>query len=103
MIDQSHVSQRGSFHFRYAIRAQDRDKRNTSLRLMDWLVVVAQNGDPNYFQPCEAGEFAIVDLATKEKGWFELQSGLTPDQVTRMIESNFAAPALRVESWLWVV
>lgn len=70
---------------------------------MDCLLVIANVGDQNYFEPRAPGEFAIVDLETKEKGWFELVVGVTPEMVTAMIESNFAASAVRVDSWLWVV
>jgi hypothetical protein len=95
--------QRASFHSQYAVHAERRDKHRKWPRLLECLVCVVSNEDPRYFDTCDEGEFAVVDTATKEKAWFEMPDGATPADVTGMVESTFAAPALRVDRALWIV
>lgn len=95
--------QRATFHSRYVGAADRRDKRQKWPRLLEGLVCVVYCGDPRYLDPCDEREFAVVDRVTKEKAWFEMPSGATPEDVTGMIESTFAAPALRVDRLLWIV
>ena len=99
---ESHA-QRGTFHDSYIIPAGHRDRQNKPPRLLDCLLCVAQRDDPQYFFPCEESEFAVIDSVTKEKAWFELPAGASPEALTAMIEKAFALPALRVAPKLWVV
>ncbi len=92
---------RGSFHSRYL---RDSDKRpGKTPRLLDCLIAIAATDDPDYFDAPEAAEFAVVDVVTKEKAWFEFPYGCTPEMVTGMIESTFASEAFRVGEKVWLV
>ena len=53
--------------------------------------------------PPREGEFAVVDVVTKEKAWFEMPYGATPEIVRALIEGHFDAPAFRVGPKLWFV
>jgi hypothetical protein len=95
---------RGSFHGRYIKTHQQRHQANAKFpRLLDCLIVVAQSDDDEYFDEPAAGEFAVVDVVTKEKAWFEMPFGANPDILRGLIEGHFAAPAFRVGDKLWFV
>lgn len=95
---------RGTFHMSYAIAKEDRHKARAKWpRLLDCLRCVAQSDDPEYFLEAMPGEFAVVDVVTKEKAWFEMPYGCTPEIVQAMVEGHFAAQAFRVGEKLWLV
>ena len=103
MQNQPHIGKRGNFHSRYFFPRDDFDLRKKLPRLLDCMIVAAPPGDPDYFAACDPGEFAVVDVDTKEKAWFEIPAGATPEVLTGMIESHFACSALHVAEFLWVV
>lgn len=95
---------RGSFHGAYVIPKERRDRRYAAFpRLLDCMVCVAASDDPEYMDAPDAGEFAVVDVVTKEKAWFELPYGATPEIVHALIEGHFGAQAFRVGDKLWFV
>lgn len=94
---------RGTFHMRYALPKEKRAMNADGVRLLDVLLVVVPSDDPEYFDTPEAGEFAVVDVVTKEKAWFEMPYGCTPDVVTGMVSRHFATSAYRVGPALWFV
>lgn len=93
---------RGNFQRPYVTKAADRRHR-AGHRLMDLLTVVVPESDPEYLVPPEAGEFCVVDVVTREKAFFELPAGITPEQVTGMASSHFDSTAFRVGPALWFV
>lgn len=103
LIEPELHAHRGSFHARYAKPKAERTPDQKGHRLLDCLKAIAPSDDPEYFMPAAAGEFAVVDVVTKEKAWFEMPHGCTPDMVTAMITSTFNADAFRVGNKLWFV
>ena len=98
-------SARGGFNGRYA-RAKAEEKNSPhyeGIRLLDCLLSVAASDDPDYLLSPAIGEFAVIDVVTKEKAWFEMPHGCTPEIVTSMIQSCFNANAQRVANKLWFV
>lgn len=93
---------RGTFQARYA-QPQDRRTVDKYHRLGDLLLVVAATDDPQYMTAAQPGEFAVVDVLTKEKAWFEMPHGCSPAMVTAMVESHFNSTAFRVGDKLWFV
>jgi hypothetical protein len=94
---------RATFHDRYAISKTELSFRLTWPRLIECILCTAQEGDPDYFEPCGANEFEVVDLRTKEKAWLEIPKGARPEVLTGLIESHFACKSHRVSESLWVV
>jgi hypothetical protein len=94
---------RGSFHGRYLKTPLQRDKRSKLPRLLDCLLLVVQWGDLRYLAQPDPGEFVVVDLEQREKGFFELPRGATPDDLHGMIEGQFGARAERIGEFTWVV
>jgi hypothetical protein len=95
---------RGTFHDSYVIAKDARHKGYAKWpRLLDCVKCIAQSDDPDYFQGPEAGEFCVVDVVTKEKAWFEMPYGATPEILTALITSHFASDAFRVGNKLWFV
>lgn len=104
LIEPDIRAHRGNFHGTYVVKKENRHKGYAKWpRLLDCMVCVAQSDDPEYFDEPDAGEFAVVDVVTKEKAWFEMPFGCTPEIVHAMIEGLFGAPAFRVGSKLWFV
>jgi hypothetical protein len=95
---------RGNFHGRYLFpKTKESDVRERGPRLLDLLLCVAPGNDPEYMDAPKAGEFAVVDVVTKEKAWFEMPYGCTPEIVKSMVESCFQCSAYRVGNKLWFV
>lgn len=94
---------RGTFHDSYLIPVDMRDRRNPFPRLLECVLCLAQSDDPEYFQACELGEFAVIDLQTGEKVWCEIPTDATAENITAIVEGHFAAKAHRVDQFLWVV
>lgn len=100
---------RGSFRHRYAHAGEIRGRMRNPMvheagwRLMDLCLCIAESYDDEYFNGEEAGEFAVVDVVTKQKAWFEMPHDCNPDMVTGMIASHFNASAFRVGEKLWFV
>lgn len=94
---------RGGFHVSYSLPKDQRHPLTMSFRLLDCLRVVMASDDPAYLSVPLVGDFAVVDMLTKEKAHFEMPYGCTPGMVTAMVESTFNAPALRVANKVWVV
>ncbi len=103
MQNQPVIGKRGNFHNTYLIPREDLSWRKKWPRLLDCMFVAMASDDPDYFDAREPGEFAVVDVETKEKAWFEIPAGATPEVLTGMVESHFACSALRVDEFLWVV
>jgi hypothetical protein len=97
------TARRGNFHVRYAADKATRTPNQTGFRLLDLKLSVAPFGDPEYHAHAMAGEFCVVDVVTREKGWFEMPHGCTPDMVTGMVASTFNATAYRVGPKMWFV
>lgn len=97
------LSKRGSFHTNYALSKERRPVGRFTARLLDCMLAVAPHDDPDYFENPGPGEFAVVDVVTKEKAWFDMPHGATPEIITGMIENTFAASAFRVGPSLWIV
>lgn len=94
---------RATFQSRYLIKKGQRRITPMAPRLGDQLLCVVKFGESDYLQQTSDGEFSVLDLATRQKAWFETPRGATPDQITAMIEGHFDAAAFRVTSNLWVV
>lgn len=94
---------RGTFQSAYAVSTVDRNGLNRGNRLGDFLQCIAQSDDPEYFTPALNGEFCVVDVVTKEKAWFEMPYGATPETITGMIASHFDSTAFRVGNKMWFV
>lgn len=94
---------RGNFHQRYLLEQAKLDHRHDGWRLLDCLLVVVPETDPDYFDEPDAGEFAVVDVLTREKAFFDMPHGCTPAKVTEMARSHFASMAYQVGPELWFV
>ena len=94
---------RGSFRSVYAFKKDEPYRHGKGLRLLDCLICFWDHESGAYFNAPGAGEFCVVDVVTKEKAWFELPFGATPETITAMIRSHFAADAFRVGDRLWFV
>ncbi|MES2688081.1 MAG: hypothetical protein V4706_14760 [Pseudomonadota bacterium] len=89
---------RGTFRAHYS-----KPKTDKGPRLLDYVLTIAEEGDAEYLSaPC-VGEFVVVDVVTREKAWFEVPTDFTPDNITGMIASTFAARAFRVGPRMWFV
>lgn len=93
---------RGTFHQRYS-QASNKEPGRTNYRLLDCMLTVAPLGDPDYLLPPKDGEFAVIDTWSKEKAWFEMPFGCTPDMVDAMIASSFNAGPFRISNKIWCV
>lgn len=100
---------RGSFHAAYALpRAGVRADGQLIAgakgpRLLDYMLCVMEPGDAGYLQNGEAGEFAVVDIITREKALFEQPENIKPEAIGAMIASTFNVSAVRVSQRLWIV
>lgn len=104
LIEPIVTEHRGNFHQRYVIPAEKRHPIYAKFpRLLECMRCVAQSNDPEYFDEPDAGEFAVVDVVTKEKAWFEMPHGATPEIVHALIEGHFGSAAFRVGNKLWFV
>lgn len=105
MLVEPEVSEvRGTFRSQYSTPKAVRAMTATAPRLLDYLLSVVEHGDPDYFTNPKADEFAVVDVVTREKAWFEMpRADSTPDSITGMISSTFAASAFRVGPRVWFV
>jgi len=94
---------RATFQSPYLFKKSQRQIRPMAPRLGDQMLCVVKYGERDYLQQTSDGEFSVLDLATRQKAWFETPPGATPDQITAMIEGHFDATAFRVASDLWIV
>lgn len=92
---------RGTFHQSYS--APKSQIKGDVHRLLDCLLAVAPLDDADYLTAPKEGEFAVVDTWSKEKAWFEMPAGCTPEQVAGMIASSFNAGAYRISNKVWCV
>lgn len=95
-------ARRTGFHTTRSVNPETRSPRK-STRLMDYCLGTLDIGDADYLTEITPAEFAVVDMQTGEKGWFEWQQGTTPEEVTGMVESCFNSAARRVAFRLWAV
>lgn len=102
LVEPGRYVTRGNFHRPYVVSAANR-RRQPGHRLMDLMTVIVPEADPEYLEPPQAGEFCVIDVVTREKGFFELPAGTTPEQVTGMASSHFDSTAFRVGPALWFV
>lgn len=106
LAEPAFVDKRGNFHQIYLIKKGDRyalGREQKRLRLLDCLVVVLPESDPEYLIGAKVGEFAVVDVVTREKAYFDHPEGYTPELISTMVESHFASRAFRVGHRLWFV
>lgn len=97
---------RGRFNSVYLIKKGDRyalGRAQRRLRLLDCMKAVVDETDPDYLGGANVGEFAVVDVVTREKAYFEQPEGYTPELISEMVESHFASRAFRVGHRLWFV
>ena len=104
LYDPPMTSKRGNFHGRYLTpKVPPRGALRTNFRLLDCLLTVAPHTDADYMTAARIGEFAVVDVVTFEKAWFDMPPECTPEMVTVMVESCFMSKAYRVGNKLWFV
>jgi hypothetical protein len=94
---------RATFHSRYAVPKHKREVTSTGHRLGDLIRVIVEPGEVDSLKDAGAGEFAVMDLKTKEKAFCELPYGATPASVKTLIESHFDSHATRATEKLWIV
>lgn len=94
---------RGTFHTRYLLDKSKLDHRYDGWRLLDCLLWVATEDAIGYLELPKNGEFAVIDVRTREKAFFEMPFGCIPDRVTAMVNSHFAAVGFRIADKLWAV
>ena len=94
---------RGTFHARYSVPKDQRPCTSTMHRLLDCLLTWAAEGDPDFLASPRSFEFAVVDVVRKEKAWFEIPAGYTPEMITGMISSSFNATTCQVGKRIWFV
>lgn len=97
------VLHRATFESPYVIPKARRPINATRPRLGDHLLCVVEFLAPEYVQETAVGEFSVIDLATRQKAWFETPPDVSLDQITAMIESHFDAVAYRADASLWIV
>lgn len=97
------VNRRGNFHTRYALDQSKLDHRHDGWRLLDCLLTVVPQTHAQFFDDAISGEFAVLDTVTMEKAFFEMPHGCTPEKVTNMAQSHFAATAHQIAPKLWIV
>ena len=93
---------RGGFFVARSINPDPRKTGRKSTRLMDFCIATAEKDDCEYFAPCVQGEFAVVDFMTDAKAWFQWPDGMTPEQISSMVDSCFNARSRRVSGRLWI-
>lgn len=103
LIEPAITIKRGNFRQAYAVPKDKRAANCARTRLLDCMIALALHEDAQYFDNAGPGEFAVVDVVTKEKAWFQMPFEATPDTITGMIASHFDAPAFRVGPRLWFV
>lgn len=101
-VEPEFVHTRGTFHGRYLTPKDKRPCTSTGPRLLDHLLSVAASDDPEYLRGPGNGEFAVIDVVTKEKAWFEMPHGCTPETVTGMVASCLNATPLRIGNKVWI-
>ena len=96
-------TKRGTFHAKYAMPKDTRHPTKMHHRLNDCLVTVAAHPDPGYLGEPDKGQFAVVDLVRREKGFFEIPHGATIASLHAMIEGTMGAAATRINEKTWAV
>lgn len=94
---------RATFESPYLVSKAQRPLNSKSPRLGDHLLYCVEFGSRDYLQETCVGEFGVIDLANRQKAWFETPTSATSEQITAMIESHFDASAFQVDIRLWVV
>ena len=94
---------RGTFHQAYALPKNTEPNREKHHRLLDCMLAVESLDGPGYLTAPKDGEFAVIDTWTKQKAWFEMPEGCTPELVSGMIASTFNAGAYRIAARVWCV
>lgn len=101
LIEPEAHATRGNFHCKYAVQRVPQGRAH--IRLLDCMVTCASHGDGDYFESSGPGLFEVVDVVTREKAWFEMPYGSTPETITRMISSHFDSTAFQVGNKTWFV
>ncbi len=99
LVEPQEVAHRGTFAHRYALERQ----KGHEPRLMELSLYYVPEGSDNYFDRVDEGEFCVVDVVTRQKGWFEWPDGWEVLDVHRKIEAHFGASAFRVGPRVWFV
>jgi hypothetical protein len=94
---------RATFNSPYRVTKSHRNAKANCPRLGDHLVHFVDIEATDYFREILPGEFSVVDLANRQKAWFEAPSGATPEQIHSMIEGHFKSKAFRIAAFLWAV
>jgi hypothetical protein len=96
-------TRRATFHARYAIPNNMRDKRNLWPRLAECCICIRNLQAIDYMAPAADGEFVVVDVVTREKAWFEWPEGMPAGEIGRIVEGHFDSAAFRVGERIWFV
>ena len=94
---------RATFHSRYAVPKHKREVTSTGYRLGDLIRVIVNPGEVESLKDAGPGEFAVLDIKTKEKAFLEMPYGSTPASLKALIESHFDTHAIRATEKLWIV
>ena len=94
---------RPTFHSTYTVDDRDREPMRRGPRLLDCITSIHVLGEVESIAEPLAGEFAVIDLKTREKAFVEMPFGCGPDTARRMIESYFDAGVTRIADKLWMV
>jgi hypothetical protein len=93
---------RPRFAHKYTVPAGERKKATDRPRLLDLLITIAPDSSTDFLAVPEKGEVAVIDVVRREKAFFMLPQGTTPEQVAQLVSEFFGAPAMRLESRLWM-
>lgn len=94
---------RPTFHSRYTVGDKQRDCNRRGPRLLDHITSIQGLGEMDSLTEPQAGEFAVIDLRTREKAYVTMPFGCGPDTAFRMIESFFGQGVTRIADKLWMV
>ena len=94
---------RTGFHTPRSVNPDIRNTLKKSTRLMDLCLGTLGADEPDYLTECSPAEFAVVDMQTGEKAWFDWHQGTTPENITGMVDSWFNSASKRVAFRLWAV
>lgn len=74
---------------------------NKPRRLLELLLCIVPADDPDYLDPVEPAVFAVVDIATGERGLFAREPHTTDEVIDGMVASFFNVTPRRVAVGVW--
>lgn len=93
------MQHRATFNSPYVFGTKEAKKP----RLRDCLLCIAEPGGRDFFAETQKTEFAVLDVLSKSKAWYERPPGADESQIEAMIESHFGTRAFRADTRLWFV